>query len=169
MLIGVIGSGWTYLNLDLEHENSWLIWLGTMGIALGVWRSTIAEHQADVAQRGLRNDQFFRAVEMLDSANRHTRIGAIHALQSLAEEYPKEFGANILIVLIEFAQWAKADPTSDNGKFILGNPEFVLAHQVTYRVADVLIREKAIAPMALDNIKHRLDVMWGKKREPQSD
>ena len=83
-------------NLHVENHppsatmrNLVLIWGAPLAMGLAVWRSIVAQQQAEIAQRGLLADRYQRAVEMLGHAFLAVRIGGIHALRNLALEHPE--------------------------------------------------------------------------------
>ena len=51
--------------------------LAIVGICLAVWRSIIAQEQADTAARSLQNDRYQKGAEMLGSEHLSVRIGGI--------------------------------------------------------------------------------------------
>ena len=96
---------------------------GLLGILLAIWRSLVAKRQADaarehanaaiaqsqiaitqteIAQEGLRNERYQKGADMLGSRSMATRIGGIHALDKLAQEYPDEYHILIMKLLCAF-------------------------------------------------------------------
>ena len=73
-----------------------------IGLPLAIWRSKVAERQAETAQRGLLNERYQRAAEMLGSDLSAVRIGGIYALARLAGEYPGDYHLQIMSLLCAF-------------------------------------------------------------------
>lgn len=91
-------------------RNLGLVILAAVGLPLAVWRSVIAERQAQAAQRqsevaaqNLLNDRFQKGAEMLGHPDiGSVRIGGVHALASLAAEYPAVFHLPVMRTLAAF-------------------------------------------------------------------
>ena len=80
-------------------RNLIVIWGAPLATFLAVWRSSVAQKQAEVAQLGLLSARYQRAVEMLGRAGDAIRIGGIHALLNLAREYPEEYLEEVHVLL----------------------------------------------------------------------
>ena len=114
-------------------RNIGLVVGGMIAIGLAVWRSRVAERQADaaqqqaimsqqqadLAQRGLLNERYQRGVEMLGSAVLSVRIGGIYALRSLAEDYPEQYHIEAMRSLCAFVR----NPTKYEPQPPGGEPE----------------------------------------------
>ena len=108
-------------------RNVGLVIGGIVAILLAVWRSRVAERQADaaqeqarvaqqqadLAQRGLLNERYQRGAEMLGSGILAARLGGIYALQRLAEEHPERYYIQILSLLCAFARYPTKDEALD--------------------------------------------------------
>lgn len=88
---------------------------GAIALYLAYWRSKSASdqvdtatRQADTAHHSLLNDRYQRAAEMLGHAHLPVRLGGIHALINLAEDYPVEYGMQVTKLLCAFVR----NPTS---------------------------------------------------------
>ena len=131
----IIGGSfsWVFWN-DLRGENEslsttirnlGLIVGGVIAIILAVWRSKVAERQAnaaqaqaataqaqadiaqqqvETAQRGLLNERYQRGAEMLGSPVLPVRLGGIYALGHLAEEYPDLFHVQVMQIFCAFVR-----------------------------------------------------------------
>lgn len=80
-------------------------------LLLAIWRNSVAQSQADTAQRqadielqGHLNERYQKGVELLDSERMMTRIGAAYALQDLALERPRDYLTQVVDVLCAFAR-----------------------------------------------------------------
>ena len=91
---------------------------GIIAIVLAVWRSVVAERQADTArrqsetaERGLLNERYQKGAEMLGSDLLSVRLGGIYALQHLAEDHPGQYHIQIMRLFCAFARY----PTEEDG------------------------------------------------------
>ena len=117
---------------SIDHYRDWLtndlwIWLGTtpdgrvesnsatlrnvglviaavVALPLAIWRSKVAERQADTAQRGLLNERYQTGAEMLGSNVLSVRLGGIYALQRLADEHPEQYHVQIMRLFCAFVR-----------------------------------------------------------------
>ena len=104
-------------------RNIGLLVAGLVALPLALWRSIVAQRQADAAQRqavtahqDLLNERYQRGAEMLGSAVLAVRLGGIYALQRLAKEHPGEYHVQIMRLLCAFVR----NPTVDgNGQVSL--------------------------------------------------
>ena len=123
---------WDCLHDDRESVSSTVRNLGlvigaVVAALLAVWRSRVAErqasaahHQVEVSQQELLNERYQRGAEMLGSAVLAVRLRGIYALQSLADEHPKEYHIQIMRLLCAFVR----NPTVDgNGQGSLTDHE----------------------------------------------
>ena len=91
-------------------RNVGLVILAAVGLPLAIWRSVIAERQAQAAQRqseiaeqNLLNDRFQKGVEMLGHPDiGSVRIGGVHTLARLAGQYPDIFHLRVMQTLAAF-------------------------------------------------------------------
>ena len=86
-------------SVSVVIRNLILMWGTPLAIFLAVWRSSIAQKQAEIAQRGVLADRYQRAVEMLGHDLDSLRIGGIHALVDLAREHPDEYQRRVVRLL----------------------------------------------------------------------
>ncbi len=54
-----------------------------MGVPFVIWRSIVAQKQADVAEHGLMADRITKAIDQLGSDKIAVRTGAVYALESI--------------------------------------------------------------------------------------
>ena len=104
VVIGV--SFWFWGHLHVENHpppatlrNLVLIWGAPLATGLAVWRSIVAQKQAEIAQRSVLADRYQRTVEMLGHELDSLRIGGIHALVDLAREHPDEYQRRVVRLL----------------------------------------------------------------------
>ena len=100
-------------------RNLGLVIGGVAAILLAVWRSRVAERQADAAhrqveaaQQSLLNERYQQGAEMLGSDVLTVRLGGIYALQRLAEEHPEQYHIQIMRLFCAFAR----HPTRDESE-----------------------------------------------------
>ena len=82
---------------------------------LAIWRSRVAERQADTAQQALLGDRYEKAADMLGSDRLATRLGGIYALQTFATEHPYRYHVQVMRLLCAYVQ----DPV----RYGVHNPE----------------------------------------------
>ena len=90
-------------------RNLGLVIGGVIAILLAVWRSIVAEHQADTSHEGLLNERYQKGAEMLGNEVLSVRLGGIYALERLAADYPGQYHVQIMKLLCAFAR----NPTED--------------------------------------------------------
>lgn len=116
VMFTVVGMGgvlswlfWDDLGNDNESvsttiRNVGLLVGGVAAVLLAVWRSTVAERQADTAQQSLLNERYERGAEMLGSGVLSARLGGIYSLQRLASEHPHKYHIQIMQLLCAFVR-----------------------------------------------------------------
>ena len=98
---------WTWLRIagnstesgSTTVRNLGLVIAGLIALPLAIWRSMVAQKQAEVAQQGLLNERYQKGAEMLGSETVPVRLGGIYALQRLAEKYPSEYHIQTMLLL----------------------------------------------------------------------
>ncbi len=97
-------------------RNVGLLTGGVLALVFALWRSWIAERQADsqqrqtevaliqanTAQESLRQDRYQRGVQMLGNSLLSVRLGGIYDLQYLANEFPGEFHLQVIELFCAF-------------------------------------------------------------------
>ena len=92
-------------------RNLGLVIGGVAAILLAVWRSRVAERQAETAQRSLLNERYQQGAEMLGSGVLSVRLGGIYALRRLAEDHPEHYHIEIMKLFCAFVR----NPTGEAG------------------------------------------------------
>ncbi len=92
-------------------RNIGLVIAGLVALPLAVWRSLVAERQADTAQQSLLNERYQRGAEMLGNEVLSVRMGGIYALQRLAEEHPEQYHIQVMRLFCSFVR----QPTKGEG------------------------------------------------------
>ena len=90
-------------------RNIALVVAGAIALGLALWRSGVAERQANTAQQGLLNERYQKGAEMLGSGVLSVRLGGIYALQRLAQEYPKQYHVQIMQLFCAFVRLPAKD------------------------------------------------------------
>ena len=90
-------------------RNLGLIIAGVIALPLAIWRSIVAQRQANTAQQNLLNERYQQGAEMLGSEVLAVRLGGIYALERLAEEHPEQYHVQIVRLFCAFVR----HPTND--------------------------------------------------------
>ena len=109
--------GWLRSGGQVEAANSetlqnvGLMIAGIVALIFAAWRAHVAglqanaaQRQAETAERGVLNDNYRRATEMLGSDVHAVRMGGINSLQDLAEQYPDLYHIRVMRQLCLFVQ-----------------------------------------------------------------
>ena len=104
-LIGNESGGAIIRNLALTA-------LAVIGLPLVLWRSRVAERQANTAEHGLLNERYQKGAEMLGSTVLTVRLGGIYALSRLASEDPERYHIQVMQLLCAFIR----NPVSKGGE-----------------------------------------------------
>ena len=134
LAIVVAAGGWSLVNFwDWLHtgeagretgsttvRNIGLLVAGIIALPLALWRSMVAQRQADAAhrqavtaQQDLLNERYQRGAEMLGSEVLAVRLGGIYALERLATEYPASYYFQITRLLCAFVRHPTQDERSE--------------------------------------------------------
>ncbi len=97
-----------------ESNSSTLRNIGLLSAAIvalpaAIWRSIVAERQADTAQQEFLNGRYQKGAEMLGSHLTSVRLGGIFALRCLAEDHPDRYHVQIMRLFCAFVR----HPTKD--------------------------------------------------------
>ena len=101
-------------------RNLGLLIAGLIALPLAIWRSWVAQRQADTAQQNLLNERYRQGAEMLDSEILSVRLGGIYALQRLAVENPKQYHVQVMQLLCAFVRHPQKG-NSDKQKEVIGD------------------------------------------------
>ena len=85
-------------------RNLGLIVAAIIALPLAIWRSIVAERQAETVHRGLLNERYQKGAEMLGSKVLAVRLGGIYALARLAREHPGDYHVQIMNLLCAFVR-----------------------------------------------------------------
>lgn len=78
-----------------DVRNVGLVVAAVIALPVAIWRSRVAEQQADTAHLDLLDGRFQHAVEMLGSSVPAIRVTGMNALRRLAAEYPDSYGDRV--------------------------------------------------------------------------
>ena len=85
-------------------RNLFLVIAAIVALPLAIWRSKVAERQAETAHRGLLNERYQKGAEMLGSEVLSVRLGGIYALARLARAHPGDYHTQIMSLLCAFVR-----------------------------------------------------------------
>lgn len=92
-------------------RNLGLLVTAIIALPLAIWRSIIADRQAETArrqsetaERGLLNERYQKGAEMLGSKVLTVRLGGIYALARLARERPEEYHTQVMQLFCTFVR-----------------------------------------------------------------
>ena len=106
---------WEWLN-DGESgsttiRNVALVMAGAIALVLALWRSRLADRQANTAQQSLLNERYQKGAEMLGSEVLSVRLGGVYALQSLGQEHPEQYHIQVMRLFCAFVRCPTWDPS----------------------------------------------------------
>ena len=123
-------------------RNVGLLVAGVVALPLALWRSMVAQRQADAAQRqavtaqqDLLNERYQRGAAMLGSKVLAVRLGGIYALERLAEEHPENYHIQNMRLLCAFVRHPTTDPDLEKS---LATAEYPSLRQDVQTVLDVI-------------------------------
>ena len=86
-------------------RNVGLIVAAVVAIPLAIWRSRVAERQAETAHLAMLGQRFQQALELAGNKEGALQVSGIHALRRLAEEYPGLYEEQVAEVFDALAQF----------------------------------------------------------------
>ena len=99
-------------------RNVFIILAAAFGIPFVIWRTFVAqqqanaaERQADTAERRLRNEIYEKGAAMLGDSTPSVRLGGIYSLKRLANDMPDEYQDQVMELLCAFVR----NPTREEG------------------------------------------------------
>ena len=94
-------------------RNAALVIAVPVTLILALWRSHVAQRQAETAYRSLHDEMYRAAVGMLEHQQLFVRLGGINTLLQLAQNYPAEFYLRVVHILAAFV---RNPPEEDEGE-----------------------------------------------------
>ena len=93
-VIAVVAAVW-WESSD-EVRNFGLLAGGVVAVALAIWRSRVAERQAETAEAARLDAQFELGLRMLQDERENIQLDGLAILERLFAEYPEAYGARIV-------------------------------------------------------------------------
>ena len=97
---------------------------GALALLLSIWRSVIADRQAnaarrqsETAQQGLWNERFQKGAENLWNSDLSVRLGGVYALDRLAKEQPDAYHIQVMELLCAFIRNASRKSSDTSVRF----------------------------------------------------
>ena len=115
----ILARSWLWLRVEgsgtesgsTTIRNIGLVLAGVIALVLGLWRSFVAQKQADAANRqsvvahqSLLNERYQQGAQMVGSEIPSVRLGGIYVLRSLAEQHAEEYHLEVLRMLCAFVR-----------------------------------------------------------------
>ena len=97
-------------------RNIALVVAGAIALGLALWRSLVAERQADTAQLSLLNERYQKGAEMLGSKVLSVRLGGIYGLQRLAEQHAGHYHIQVMNLFCAFVRHPTKDQSLEPGQ-----------------------------------------------------
>lgn len=97
-----------------DIRNVGLVIAAIVALPIAIWRSRVAERQADIAQQGVLNERYQKSAEMLGSGVLSVRLGGIAALERLAFEHPTQYHVEVMKLLFAFIRQPIEDSQARN-------------------------------------------------------
>ena len=155
-------------------RNLGLVVGGVIAIVFGIWRGIVAhiraraaqaqaessEHQAETSRLGLLNERYQKAAEMLGNELLFIRLGAIYALQYLAEDKPEQYHVQILRLFCAVVRQQAKDGNSNSTANPSGNKE---QQDIKDRVRASMVPEYVQAIMTAIGARSTADIKLEKK------
>ena len=113
----ILARSWLWLRVEGNStesgsttiRNIGLVLAGVVALILGLWRSFVAQKQANAANRqsavahqSLLNERYQQGAQMLGSEVESVRLGGIYTLRSLSEQHAEEYHLEVSRLLCAF-------------------------------------------------------------------
>lgn len=146
---------WDWLRTVPESGESGTATIRNLGLALvalfafplAIWRgfaadrqATASKRQAETTQRALLNSRYQKSSEMLGHERLSVRLGGIHALWSLAEEYPGDFHLPIIRLFCAFIR----HPTEDKSLKTVRNRDRIQLREDMREILSLVVSRNSI-------------------------
>ena len=99
---------------------------GVVALPLAIWRSLVAQRQADTAQQNLLNERYQQGAEMLGSDVLAVRLGGIYALERLAAEHPEQYHVQIMQLFCAFVRFPTGRNKREDGQDVAEDVQIAL-------------------------------------------
>ena len=101
-------------------RNVVLALVALVALPLALWRSSVADRQANTAQQGLLNERYQKWSEMLGSHVLSVRLARAYALQSVAMDYPEQYHVQIMRLFCAFIRLPTRDEILESVQASIG-------------------------------------------------
>ena len=119
-------------------RNAGLVIAAPVALVLAVWRSIVAQEQADTVWRSLQEERYQKAAEMLGSDLLPVRLGGIDGLCRLARDYPREFHLQVLGLLSAYVRYPPPIPVEIFGVTEDGHPRTPIPREEVQKILEFL-------------------------------
>ena len=127
-------------------RNLGLVLAALFAFPLAIWRgfaadrqATASKRQAETAQRALLNNRYQKSAEMLGHERLSVRLGGIHALWSLAEEYPEGFHLPTVRLFCAFIR----HPTEDKSLKTVRNRDRIQLREDMREIISLVVKRNS--------------------------
>ena len=97
-------------------RNIGLVVAGVVALPLALWRSWVAQRQADTARQSLLNERYQQSAAMLGSDVLAVRLAGIYALDRLAKAHPQQYHIQIMQVFSAFVRNPTVERRGETGQ-----------------------------------------------------
>ena len=94
-------------------RNLGLVLAAVVALPLAIWRSRVAQLQAETAQRELSNRLYQQGTEMLGSEDLSVRLDGIYTLERLAKDEPEQYHIQVMSRFCVFARHPSKDSEAE--------------------------------------------------------
>ena len=101
-------------------RNVVLALVGLVALPLALWRSSVADRQANTSQQGLLNERYQKGSEMLGSHVLSVRLAGVYALQSVAMDYAEQYHVQIMRLFCAFIRLPTRDESLESVRASIG-------------------------------------------------
>ena len=146
-------------------RNLGLVVVAAIAVPLAIWRSFVAQKQADTAQLGLQNERFQKGAKMLGNDVLAVRLDGIHALEQLAREHPNPYHVRVMQSLCAFARHPRKDEEARSE----GEDEAGSEGREEQGSRDIRLRDDVQAALVVIGARRKSDVSLESEADFQPD
>lgn len=139
---------WNWLGEVSEYKESRSTTLRNIGLVVGggiaIW---VAYRRSVISHRGLQNERYQKAAEMLGNRMMAVRLGGIYALHRLGKDDPEQYHVEVMRLLSSFVRY----PTEETRSTEREDVRVALAVIGTRSDADIALEEKELYRVLLSS------------------